>query len=618
MINAYVLHAAWLTREDGMHIQRRFAFLALSIVVSFGMLNTANAWEFSLKGSFNWTYEWYDQMGEKGFFGRYNVDNGVATRAQNLNFWNGGQFDTNFVTGSSSGWSYFNVEFEPEIKINPAIRMRGLYRLGTLGDPAASSYHTQNSPGTKNAFSQGQWTQFWLTANTPWGVFGVGKRPWTFGTGLQYDGSDAATTESIVLAVPYGPFDFGIGFYPYRFVGSSSILRERLIRNRVAAEAAYGDPYDLPHHYSANDDMRTPSQYFSRADRSGSFSTDFLVFVSYSNGPMQFGALASLGGYHIGPEAILVADDNPSPVIRLDAQLNHGTIFLKYNNGRVFLNTEAAWLYWIDRYQPRNGFPGQNQDADSDCVYMPYTRYIEQWRGMLEAGVFAGPAKVSFITAWSPGPDRRAGRYIDRQPAAFVWHPSYDTHLGNFSVFRTYSYLFSYDYGSGLNAYNLSGDGFLRDAFVLAGRLDYAIASNLNMFGTLFWAQRTSHGYPWGVLYPHWGDGADGNVHFDHVSPGPLNIPGNTSPNQQDLTGVPNIPQRELGYEINIGFDWQFLEGWQCGMVLGYWAPGKWFNYACVDRSVTAWNNDTVYNGARPNRTIDPIIGGEFSMKFEF
>ena len=609
-----------------MQNQRRFACFALAILVSCTMLTSANAWEFGLKGSFNWTYEWYDQMGEKGFFGRYYVDNGnngAGCRAQNLNFWNGGQFDTNFVTGSSSGWSYFNVEFEPEIKVNPAIRMRGLYRLGTWGDPAASDYHTQDAPGTKNGFSQGQWTQFWLTANTPWGVFGVGKRPWSFGTGLQYDGADAATTESLVLVAPYGPFDFGIGFYPYRFVGTSSILVEHLIRNRVAAEAAYGDPYDLPRYYNTWDDMTTPGQYFSRADRSGSFSKDFLVFFSYSNGPMQFGALGAFGAYSIGPEALLLADDNRSPLIRLDSQLAHGTIFLKYNNGRVFMNTEAAWLYWTDRYQPRDGFPGQNQNADSASVYMPYTRYIEQWRAMLETGAFAGPAKVSLLTAWSPGPDRRAGRYIDRQQAAFVWHPTYDTHLGNFSVFRTYSYLFSYNYGAGLNAYNLSGDGYLRDAFVLAGRVDYAVASNLNLFGTFFWAQRTSHGYPFGVLRPNWGEDVDGNVDFSLVSPGPLNIPVPKPPDAVAPSNAPNVPDRDLGYEINIGFDWQFLEGWQVGMVLGYWLPGKWFQYACADRSVTNWNSVpgypyTYWNGANPNRAIDPIIGGEFSMKFEF
>ncbi len=610
--------------------QRHFESTGLVVFLLILFLGPAHAWEFSLKGSFNWTYEWYNQTGAKGFFGQYNLDKGTATRTANLNFWNGGRFDTNFVTGSSSGWSYFNVEFEPEIKVNQAIRMRGFYRLGTWGNPAATDYITQDAPGTKNAFSEGQWTQFWLTVNTPWGVFGVGKRPWKFGTGLQYDGSDAATTESLALVVPYGPFDIGLAFYPYRFAGRSSILLTHVNRNRVGVASAYGDPYDLPHYYTGvlADVLDTPGQYYSRADRSGSFSRDFLAFVSYSSGPMQVGVLGSFGAYHIGPEAILLGDPdlnvNTSPLICLYSEFHHGTVFVKYNNGMFFMNSEAAWLYWTDRFLPTDE---QVRDQHQH-VEMPYTRYIEQWRAMLEMGVFAGPVKVSLITAWSPGPDRRAGRYIDRQPTAFVWHPTYDTRLGNFSVFRPYSYLFSHDYGSGLNAYNLSGDGYLRDAFVLAGRVDYAVASNLNVFGSFFWAQRTSHGYPQGVLQPNWGDGenmgngVNGNIDFSQVCPGPLNIPGPTSVDSLgnpigDRYWVPNIPDRALGYEINIGADWQLLEGWQFGVVFGYWSPGAWFSYACIDRSYQDWKNLTS-TGTIPGRTIDPVIGGEFSMKFEF
>ncbi len=52
---------------------------------------------------------------------------------------------------------------------------------------------------------------------------------------------------------------------------------------------------------------RTPKrQYFSRADKSGTFSKDFLAFVMYHNGPMRAGILGSYGSYHIGPESQLV------------------------------------------------------------------------------------------------------------------------------------------------------------------------------------------------------------------------------------------------------------------------------------------------------------------------
>lgn len=562
------------------------------------------AWEFSMIGQFNWTYQWYNQRGAKGFFGPYNIDNGTGTRTANLNFWNGGQFDTNITTGADAGWSWFNVEIAPQIIVNKAMRFVGKYRLGTYGQPQTSNYNTQDAPGINNAFSEGQWTLFWASINTPWGVVGVGKRPWQFGTGLQYDSGGMATTESLVLVAPYGPLDIGIGFYPYRFAGSSSI--------------GYGDPYDLPTYMTASGEGFQPGQYFSRADKSGSFSKDALAFVNYHCGSVRAGILAAYGSYHIGPEAVLVNSADPlasPPPWALDSDLFHGSTYVKYYNGRFFFNAEAAWLYWTDRYllttpvpiPPPLGSPLPNPAA----VYgLPNTRYVEQWKYMIETGVMTGPVKISLLTAFSPGTDRRAGGFIDRQPAAFVRHDVFDRHLANFSVFRPYGYIFCSDYGSGLDAYNLAGDqGYLRDAFVLAARLDYTVAANLNVYSAFIWAKRTSHGYSWGCLGPNDagfnGVVADGNVDFTKLNRYPTS---------------PNIPDTELGYEVDLGVDWKLLEGWNAGLVLGFWQPGKWFSYACIDRSVPGWNVGTVGNnfGTRPYRTIAPVIGGEFNMRVAF
>jgi hypothetical protein len=587
-----------------MRFSRYHSFTAVLVLCAALCPFPSAAWEFSMTGSFNWSYQWYNQRGIQGFFGPYNVDNGAATRTANLNFWNGGQFDTNITTSADAGWSWFNVEFLPQIKINEAMRFQGKYRLGTYGQPQTSNYQTQDAPGLNNAFSEGQWTLFWSTVNTPWGVVGVGKRRWAFGTGLQYDGGGMATTESLLIAVPYGPFDIGIGFYPYRFAGSSSI--------------GYGDPYDLPTYMTVSGFGFPRGQYFSRADKSGSFSKDVLAFVNYFRGPINTGVLAAFGSYHIGPEAVLVNSADPlaaPPPWALDSHLFHGCAYVKYNNGRFFFNAEAAWLYWTDRYllttpvpiPPPSVFPLPNPAA----VYgLPNNRYVEQWKYMIETGVMAGPAKVSLLSAYSPGTDRRAGGFIDRQPAAFVRHDQFDRHLANYSVFHGYGYIFCSNYGSGLNAYNLAGDqGYLRDAFVLAVRMDYAVAANLNVYGSFFWAKRTSNGYSWGCLAPNDfnfnGVFADGNVDFTNLNRYPAS---------------PNIHDTELGYETNFGVDWKLLEGWTAGVVVGYWQPGKWFSYACIDRSVPGWNTGTAANnfGTRPNRTIDPVIGGEFIMRLEF
>ncbi len=595
-------------------------YIGVSTLMIVALSGPAHAWEFSMKGSFNWYHEWYNQMGANGFFGKYNVDNGTNTRVANLNFWTGGQFDTSFVSGSNAAWSYFNVEFEPEIKINEAIKFRGLYRLGTFGDPAASDYHTQDAPGTANAFSEGQWSLFWVTANTPWGVFSVGKRPWTFGTALQYDGSDATTTESLSWVAPFGPFDIGLAFYPYRFAGDSSIY---VIGGRTGVAEAYGDPYDTPYY----PDIDNKRGYYSSADRSGQFSTDFLGFVTYSSGPLKAGALAAFGAYHIGPEALLNYDKRTGSIpFSLDSNFNHGSVYFQFNNGRFFMNSEAAWLYWNDKYQ---GIVDQRL-GESDGVNVPYTRYVEQWRYALEMGLVAGPAKISAIAGYSPGPDRRNGLYIDRQSAGFVYHSGFENHfLSNYSLFVPYSHIFLYDYGSGLNAYNLSGDGFMRDAFLLGGRLDYAVAANLNLYGTFMWAQRTSNGYPWGVLRPTLvGKTAadpqeapdnitDGNVDFRRVTPGPLNYAAFTNGNWVTASQIPNITARDLGFEVNVGFTWKLLEGWDFGALVGYWAPGEWFKYACVDRSVPGWNNNNL-SGTRADRNIDPVMGGEVTMVYGF
>jgi hypothetical protein len=176
-------------------------------------------------------------------------------------------------------------------------------------------------------------------------------------------------------------------------------------------------------------------------------------------------------------------------------------------------------------------------------------------------------------------------------------------------VFLPYSYIFSYDYGSGVNAYSLSWNGFVEDALVFAARLDYALASNLNVYGSFFYANRTSHGYSWACIGPNLAMGS-----FPNPRDGDLNFNFNRYP------ASPNIPDTSLGYEVDVGMNWKFLEGWTVSVVLGFWQPGRWFNYACIDRSIPAWEAGAAGNffGTRPDKTIDPVTGGQCTITFEF
>ena len=528
--------------------------------------------------------------------GPYNVDNGAGTTTGNLNFWNGGQFDTNMTSSADAGWSYFNVTLEPTLKLNQAVRLKARLRLAKYGDPRSANYQTQDAPGSSNAFSEGQWTLFWATAQLPWGTFGIGKRPWEFGTGLQYDGSDALTTESMALVAPYGPMEVGFAVYPYRYVGTSGI---RVFNSPPTAPSYYPDPYDL---------LPQVPQYYSRADRSGTLSSDLLAFATYANGPMEAGILGVYGKYHIGPEARLGNPGGGIPGgnsgLGQDSAYFHGTAFVRYNNGRFFFNAEGAWLNWTDRY------------SEPALTVLPSPRYVEQFRYMAETGFMAGPAKLSLIYAWTPGPDRRNGALIGKQSAAFVWHPTFDAHLGNYSLFRPYTYLFAYNHGSGLNAYNLSRNGYLRDAQILAARLDYAVAANLNLFASGFYAQRTSHGYGWGCIAPNDllfnGIPNDGNLTI--TSTGNL-----LASVLNGRAGSPNIPDTALGYEFMTGFEWKLLENCSVSVLGAYWQPGRWFNFACVDRSVPAWNLAGATNfGTRPDRAIEAVTGTEVALNFTF
>jgi hypothetical protein len=112
-----------------------------------------------------------------------------------------------------SGASIY-VSFNPEIKINEAVRLRGNYYIGAwdpqpiggaqagVGRFFAPEYFNSLIPGIQTSFSPGYWNTFWLSAQTPWGNLVVGKRPFSFGTGLIFDGEDNASIESITLVAP--------------------------------------------------------------------------------------------------------------------------------------------------------------------------------------------------------------------------------------------------------------------------------------------------------------------------------------------------------------------------------------------------------------------------------
>ncbi len=125
---------------------------------------------------------------------------------------------------------------------------------------------------------------------------------------------------------------------------------------------------------------------------------------------------------------------------------------------------------------------------------------------------------------------------------------------------------------------------------MLASRIDYAVAANLNMFGSFLWAERTAHGYAWGFLRPNYTATAGRTVSSGNVVDTVTWTPSLT---YKQHAGAPNIPDTALGWEATTGFNWQLLDRLTLGGLVSYWQPGKWFNYACIDRSIPGWDNQT-------------------------
>jgi hypothetical protein len=329
-------------------------------------------------------------------------------------------------------------------------------------------------------------------------------------------------------------------------------------------------------------------------------------FVTYDAGPLSVGVLVETARFHQGPESQLSTATRLTYIPR-DTTVTDGTAFIKYNNGRFFFNAEAAFVQLTTRRQ--KNLAGVDTLASGYSDFAP--RYIDHQRYMAEMGGMCGPTKVSLLWAWIPGPDRRAGIFIDRSPDTRAL-----TQLTNFSVFRPYSILLAWNYGAGNNSFTASNgigsdNGYITDANTWGARLDYAVAANLNVYGSFFWADRVSHGYPWGFIAPSLS--APGNIAYQ-------NAQSATDAARPIPTTAPSIPDNNLGWEIDAGFDWQLLEGYTVKLAAGYWRPGKWFSFACADRSNTGWKTPAPGNnfGISPSRKIDAVYGADIVLSVDF
>jgi len=336
----------------------------------------AHAWEFAMTGNFQWTYEMFAQGGQNGFFGSQNVTTaGLAGTGTNWfypNFWTGARLLSGTQYGmvgelnSTLIWS--RMVMNPEIRVNPAIRIRGQYwiggfqtwnggasgfdagagqatgaALGTNTDQGSSVYVLQQ---TGNAITRpiatGQWNMLWATAQTPWGILVFGKRPFAFGMGLAADGEHTLSSESLALVAPYGPLRIGVACHPWRLGTFIDSLRNM---NTNTGAAALGQV--------VTNTTAPRSIKFWEGGEQRLLLPQTGAFVTYSNGPLDAGIIYEMWQEHQNPN-IQPTFANHMTAPSIDEVLEDGIAYVKYNNGRFFFNAELGWWRWNARFQKGN------------------------------------------------------------------------------------------------------------------------------------------------------------------------------------------------------------------------------------------------------------------------
>jgi hypothetical protein len=609
-------------------------------VFSTGFGSTALAqWSFDFAGAKNdFVYGRYGQLGHNGFFGVYDVDaSSLGGRFAPVNGWIGNRLDIGeTVSGTNASFSSTSLAAQPRFG-NQWVEVTGRYTI--------QSYQTSSTSGTYVAMSPGQLTLWTIAMDTPLGTISWGKQEYGRGFGLQL----AASRSEEYLALekwvqvpnilqclvcsgflPRGVLSwFNPGTWPMysrkrpdpEIKPQKELDKDGYVRFKLEDPKCFeGECYDKDETFLtsytqgsigpadlllglaiypwqriqlAGANPITGFNPWNENDLNASRGINYALYFLYATPDLTFGAGGTRVSFHIGPELqSTVAARSGAPTT--EQSFSEGWVFVNYNNRVVSLRSELDWFNRLTRYQRSSDgtFFGTPDNVDGSGS-MFATDYQESWRFMVELGCLQGPVSAKVFYSFMPGPDRRHGILIDKQP--FIQ----DEIRAAFGVFEPYSIVLSYFFGGGVDA-----PAHINDAAVYAAKVDYMLAANLIVEASFLKAYRTSHGYGWGYIRPS--AATFGSIDYNSVG-------SYTNPS-------PSIPENDLGWEVTAGVTWKLLEEFVVAVRGAYWQPGRWFNYACIDKAVPNWDIPVAANnwGVNPNRDIDAVMGLEFRLSGSF
>jgi hypothetical protein len=579
---------------------RRCVSVGLALVLLAIVAAPAFAWEFALQGQTEWRYRYWTRNGNQDIFGSMNSSvvnlginhlrtfptGGANTRGGGSTI---GVFAGENCYGAEMSLTDMKMELFPTFKLNPAISISmgvNLTSLGVWSDGQPYTPKDQNlgyvnslyamigdpqvATNVPNTFVTLEWLKIGMT--TPMMDFSFGYKKTAFGIGLWKHDCQSSST-SFAVSTKYGPFV--IEFAPY------------LSRNGSEWKN-YG--------YSRNEGAKSQERQVDRRNY-------FLAYaggVSYMSGPLllQFysDSYRQPAAPRVTPRLGAISVGNPS-----DDVLRYRLAFAaKYNNGRFFFNGEVdSFNQWKSGISTSTGSGATlMQKVGTDNIAYQYGA---------ETGLIGGPAKVTLSYVRATGDDP-SSRKTDED--------AMDGDTTATSCFmKQWGYLMYYMYGTG-DGFNAAGEGNPTNFQHVGGRLDYAVAANLNVFGVYSYAWRDQpQAYRLGGNYL---DGLKlwGNDDLWTVQKAGL-VAGHDLP-------VPDSA-RDIGWEVNAGLNWKLLENFTWSTTFAYWQPGTWWSYAYPNTAhiyVLAAGGTPVANKVNAiygaGRAIDPLMAVETTMRFNF
>jgi hypothetical protein len=445
-----------------------------------------------------------------GFAGPTRFGNGqVAPTTATWSITRGG-FST---YGSDAAWYESKLSFKPSIRVNKAIRVHGTYHIGGIRN---RNQYASLDP---------QFGEYYLHQSR----------------GSAHDGIVANWDQvRATVQTPWGIFSYGAKDFP---LGIGTITTYNLQAESFLTVVPYG-PFRFLFAIWPNRGTN-----WDKDQQAGGNEYWIGPFVTYDNGPLSLGAGGIFQATHTSGAGNALVDGTGNQDIDVQSYYT----FLRYNNGRFFANATYNWT-------------NNNTHEIGDTPL-----FVEVYQTAAEIGAVVGPSKLSLMYAQAGGPvytgDPRFYGLTNNPTKAYGG-------IGiDHQFVEPYEFLMFTTYGGGNQTFNPDTHGQLNDAFALAARLDYAVASNLNAYLTYMWAHRLERN---GTYYGHYTNTGAANTLGFGGQPGPaFGLLGGRA-----AGGDPFVTDGFLGYEVGLGVDWKLLEGMTFRSRYAYWQPGDWFDEA--------------------------------------